>query len=154
MGMSAGSLAELLRFLTSQAPCEQTPDLAARAAEMLRERLRGPLPPSAASPGREAPSVLDALTDEHVRLETLKGLKDWAKGLARATRAEPDHTVATAVYFCAIASALLHHGRIITKYRPAELARSFLRLSDAAWLPDALRGSLREACCRCQETPH
>jgi hypothetical protein len=151
MGLSAGSLAELIRFLTSEAPCEQAPALAARAAVMLRELLRGPLPPSAAWVGHEAASVLDALTDEHADLETLKGLKDWAKELAKDTRTEPGHTVATAVYFCAIASALLYHGRVVTKYRPGELAKSFLRLGDALWLPEALRASLREACRRCQE---
>jgi len=150
-GMSGGTLAELIRFLTSKAPFEEAPDLAARAAEMLQERLRGPLPSAASPPPREAPSILAALTEGRVELEALEGLKDWAKSLAKATRAEPDHTVATAVYYCAIASALLHHGRLITKYRPRELAVSFLRLSDALWMPEALRTRLREACRRFQE---
>jgi hypothetical protein len=150
-GMSAETLAELIRFLTSKAPCEEAPDLAARAAERLQERLSAPMPSATPSPQRQAPTLLEALTDEHAGLAALTDVKNWAKGLARAGKAEPDHTVVTAVYYCAIAAALLRHGRLITKYRPGELAESFLRLSDALWIPQTLRTSLRDACRRCQE---
>ena len=124
-------------------------------AELLRARLAGTLP--------LAPDVVDALPaifgrlskeliplsgktldevlrDPDVSLDVIQTVKDYAKDLASRAGSEADHAASIAIYYAAIASAVLFHGKKITRHSFESLAESFETLGHKSWIPsDILR---------------
>jgi len=106
-------------------------------------------PPETLEQNGKATTIAQLLLGERSGLGVLCEIKEFAKRLARRNKAEPGHSVATAIYYAAIASALLHHGRKITAHSHRSLEASFLRLMAEPWLPAALYEHLGQACRFC-----
>jgi predicted RNase H-like nuclease (RuvC/YqgF family) len=85
--------------------------------------------------------LLDPETDLTV-IETIKVLH---KRQAESTVSESRQAVATAIYYAAIASALVHHDVRITKLSYESLGRSFEELVRSNWLPPGMKQLFVEA---------
>lgn len=112
-------------------------------AELLADLLAGSLPPT---PGVTdmLPSTLNQVcegimpfvgnTFKHLLLSpetdlvVIEAIKDHHKSKAEAAPSDLDREVATVVYYAAIASALVFHGCLITKFSYEDLQRSFSQL--------------------------
>jgi len=122
---------------------------------LLRAVLAGTLPPdkevvealsAIADPSlSEGGSLGQALLDPATPLATLEKIKDHGKRLALAKRPETEHSAAIAVYFAAIASALLFREKRITSYSYGELAEHFGTLGGKRWMAPPLAGHFRRA---------
>ena len=137
-----------------------SPDPVEMTAELLRNKLDGPLPPdptAAAKPpsaldniyNRLAPqsqrSLGEALVEPKTSLGTVLRIKDYAKQTAAQDRPKAQRNVATIVYYAAIASALLFHSRKITTYSYDAIAITLATLIDKPWIPQVLVEHLKAA---------
>lgn len=129
-------------------------------AELLRNKLDGPLPPDPAAVAK-LPSILDniykelvpggrrslgeALAEPKTDINTIVRIKDHAKQTAAPDCPEPQRTVSVTVYYTAIASALIFHDRKITTYSYDTVAVAFAKLLDKPWIPLALSEHLKTA---------
>ncbi len=94
-------------------------------------------------------SVRDLLTCRETDVRLLKIIRDHFKRKSKCTN--PDlRKVATAVYYAAIAYALVMHDLKITKFSNKDLSEAFSRLSDAEWIPRVLADLFGEASIYCQ----
>jgi hypothetical protein len=64
----------------------------------------------------------------------IRKIKDYSKKFVTSARSEAEHDAATAIYFAAIASALLFHDIKITKFSYKTLDESFAKLIDEKWI--------------------
>ena len=111
-------------------------------ADLLRARLAGPLPPGGRPLG-------EALLDEATAPAVLERIKDYGKSLVRRKQSDAEHSVGTAIYYAAIASALVFQGTKITRHSYPALADAFDKLSEKPWMaPELLRqfSRAREIC--------
>ena len=136
------------------------------AGELLQARLAGTLPLDTAVvdalpailgklQGELLPlagkSLGEVLLDANTELNAIKSIKDYGKKLAARRDSEADHSAATAIYFAAIASALLFHGERITSYSYEHLRESFNELRESTWIPSELYRHLSKACRMCEK---
>jgi len=108
------------------------------ADELLREWLAQPLPGNERSCG-------ELLHDPAAGADALTELKDHGKRLVRGAGSEAERAAATALYYAAIAAALVHTGAKISEHPDAKLAASFADLAARPWLPPGLAELLRRA---------
>jgi hypothetical protein len=104
---------------------------------------------SEAQARRATRSIGELLTDRRTDLATITAIKDYGKGLVHGRGEESALAAATAVYYAAIAAALVHHGRKITSYSHVRLVESFDRLIGRPWLTaeiDRLLSDARRLC--------
>jgi hypothetical protein len=160
MGLSPERLARLMAVGAEEIPHEVKEAPTEMTAEVLRERLAGPLPldkafadsvpeilrrpcgelsPVAGSPlGR----VLLAPETDPAVLETVK---EYGKGLSLKWKGGALHAAAVAVYYAAIASALVLHDRKITSHSYRSLADSFDMMIKKPWMMPELARLFKEA---------
>lgn len=121
----------------------------ATAAALLRERL-GSFVPVDRLVAQAVPDILDRLRrdlaplsgrtlgelllDASPNVGTLVTVKDYCKKLAAEDRSEPARTVAIAIYYAAIASALVFHSQKITTHSYENLEKSFKLLIEKPWM--------------------
>lgn len=89
------------------------------------------------------------LMNPQTDLAMVRTLKDYAKALSLSDAQGPEHTAAIAVYYAAIASALVFHGRKITRHSYETLRGAFSQLAEKNWLPREMKELFRrgrEAC--------
>jgi hypothetical protein len=91
------------------------------------------------------------LFDVNTELDIIKSIKDYGKKLAARRDSEADHSAATAIYFAAIASALLFHGERITSYSYEHLRESFNELIEGTWIPQELSRHFSKARKMCEK---
>ena len=132
-------------------------------AQLLVEMLAGRLPvsvPSVASgdsttrSARETsaclgPPIGDLLFGPSTELPTLRIVKEYGKQLARAATVPTQQAAATAIYYGAIAAALVWHHRALTHHSGPELENAFGMLEAKPWMEPrlkALLGQARKAC--------
>jgi hypothetical protein len=89
------------------------------------------------------------LTDPETDLPVLETIKDLHKKQAESSPSGQRKEVATAIYYAAIASALVHHDVKITKLSYKSLSRSFEELAGSDWLPADTKRLVAEAHKRC-----
>lgn len=121
------------------------------SARLLRDRLAGPLPLEEsvvdALPvvlGRFCREVLpmagrplgEILADSTASRDALELIKDYGKILSHRHRDTAQQSVAIAIYYAAIAAALVHHGHKITAHSYEKLATAFGRLIEKKWMED------------------
>jgi hypothetical protein len=91
----------------------------------------------------------DVLTDPKSDLDTIRKVRRYGKRMASRKSSEAKHAMAIAIYFAAIASALIFHDVKITTYSYRSLKASFGNLADKPWMPTVLIGLFtkgREVC--------
>jgi len=124
--------------------------------DLLRARLGGLLPvepddrdPEGAAWGQLMQEALplggrslgEVLLDRRTGPGTLETIKDYAKRLGKDP--EPSRSVALAIYFAAIAAALLYHDLKITRHGYPALVKALGKLAEAPWMPRRLAGHFR-----------
>ena len=134
-----------------------------QTAQLLVEMLAGRLPvsvPSVASGDsttRSAgetsaclgPPIGDLLFSPATELSTLRIVKEYGKHLARAATVPTQQAAATAIYYGAIAAALVLQHRALTHHSGPELENAFAMLEAKPWMEPrlkALLGQARKAC--------
>jgi hypothetical protein len=88
---------------------------------------------------------LDLLLDEETPLRELRTVKTTAKRLCAGACSRPWRGLTRAVYFTAIAAALVHHDDLISKKPMPELIRVMRLLAGSHCLPPAWRPIIVEA---------
>ena len=136
------------------------------AGELLRARLAGTLPLKTAvvdalpailgKLGKDllplsGKSLGEVLLDESTDLKAVKAIKDYGKRLAARKDTEADHAAAIAIYYAAIASALLFHDERITSHGYEYLRASFEELAEEAWIPAGLTRHFSKARKMCEK---
>ena len=151
-GVSPQKLAKLLNLADAHELPEADDLLNQAKAELLEGRLEAPLPPEAAGmalppalAGSDAPPLGRILQDHQVDLATLESVKQYGKLTAAQEEADAEQETATAVYYAAIAAALVHHDRRITSHSFENLRRSFAVLAETPWMSPAMAGLFQQA---------
>ena len=143
--------------------CDLTPDEARE--DMLDRRLGGTLPLTtiqaadlAAFVGEfrerlplQGRALGEVLLDEETELDTLVEIKEHGKALSTSTESEVDRDIGLAIYYAAIASAILFCGEAITTRSPKALADVLGTLIDKRWLNPKLARHLGKACKICEK---
>ena len=91
----------------------------------------------------------DLLLDPQTKVATIRRVKDYAKDLGAASRDQAERDVALAVYFAAIAGALVYHEVKISQHTYSSLEQSFEKLSGEKWVSPGLSRLFRKARRRC-----
>jgi len=92
------------------------------------------------------------LEDPKTDISALKQIKDFGKKLVEGAQSEVEHDAAAAIYYAAIASALVFHGRRITTLSYEDLTNSFSALLESSWLTPNLVRLFKKAHKFCQRT--
>jgi len=98
----------------------------------------------------------EVLLDPGVELATLGVLKDYGKALARRREEGARCAAATALYYAAIAAALVAHGERITQHSYEKLEGAFARLAAKPWMAPSVKTLFDRAgliCLREREAP-
>ena len=92
---------------------------------------------------------IKALLNNQADIEAIKRIKDAGKSMVRGARSDAEHKAATAVYYAAIASAMVSRQRRITSLSYESLSKSFADLAEDSWVTRELRdlfGKAQEIC--------
>jgi len=134
------------------------------AAEVLADMLNNAFPLAAAEGGplrdpgqrrREGrrttcvKAIGDLLMEPNSDLAAIKALKDHTKALVSSSEDDAEHAGATAIYYAAIAHALLFHGRKITGHSYGKLQEAFEKLAGKPWVPSEVKTLYRKASAVC-----
>ena len=87
----------------------------------------------------------DLLQDSQTKIAFIRRIKDFAKELGSSAKDKVERDVALAVYFAAIAVALVFHDVRISQYSYKELAQSFETLAEHDWTTLSLANLYKEA---------
>ena len=141
-------------------------DLDRARADLLRLRLAGTLPVKTemaqALPAivtrlckellpLEGRSLGEVLLDRHTPLDVLETIKDFGKKASARKDRKVEHDVAIAIYYAALAAAVLFHDKKITKWSYSHLAKAFDSLITKTWMADELAALLRKAKEACED---
>jgi len=85
-------------------------------------------------------SLLDVLLSPHTDVGLLQAIKDCSKALSAGLDSRTEATLATTIYYAALASALAYHGRKISRYSYEALERSFATFAEKRWMCPELAG--------------
>jgi len=87
----------------------------------------------------------DLLQDSRTKIAVIRKTKDFAKELGNSAKDKIERDVALAVYFAAIATALVFHDARISQYSYKKLAQSFEALAERDWIIPDLAKLYKEA---------
>jgi len=96
-------------------------------------------------------TIRELLLDPETHLVVIKTLKDYGKGLVRRAGPNAKETAATVIYYAAIASALVFHGRRITQHSYRTLYEAYTELRRRSWVPSELKDLFEKARRICRE---
>jgi len=169
LGINPESLARLLGIAISSDSNEGTDDSTHNTAQLLKARLAGTLPLDT-TVVEELPAILGQLRKDLVPLEgrtlgevvtgpksdlgAIKKIRQYAKKMASRKRSEADWAVAIAIYYAAIASALVFHDMKITTHSYESLEASFAKLINKPWMSAELNSLFIRALKLCQKKSH
>lgn len=163
-GLQLEQLGRLMRIGDDREPPKDEAERDELTAELLRERLMGTLPlPStivdalplvlkpvcpALAPmgGRQLGEVL---LDPQTDLAVIKEIKDYGRRLAdreeyRPNRG-PEYAAAVAIYYGAIAAALVFHDEKITSFSFEKLTEALAEVAGKPWMTSELKDLLKRA---------
>lgn len=83
-------------------------------------------------------SLGEILLDPEVDVGLLQTIKDHCKMVSGSLVSEAEASVATAIYYAAIASSIIHHDHKISHYPYETLGESFFVLGKKSWIPPEL----------------
>jgi len=103
--------------------------------------------PATAQPGGEA--IGEILRNPSSEVETVRRIKRHAKRWATRAASGDEHDTAAAIYYAAIAHALVFQDQRITQFPLPTLAETYARLSEEHWVPKELVALFQQAqaCC-------
>ena len=164
-GLGTQEISQLLRVASEEMPevsrTAEKDDMGAA----LRERLAEHLPPDAPAL-KSLPEQLgdlktmiatlasetlsELLADSKTPIEAFIAVKDHAKRWSKTAQSQASHHSANALYYAAIAGALVFRQQKITKFADEDLRQSFTQLRDTKWIPGKLRRLFDAAGQSCQ----
>jgi hypothetical protein len=97
------------------------------------------------------PPIGELLQDPKTSLAVLSDIKQYAKARGNQAGSEVEKDVFLAVYFAAIAGALVYHRERITEHFAGSLTQFLHSFANAAWIPTDLVDLFRKAIPSCQE---
>jgi hypothetical protein len=95
-------------------------------------------------------SIAEVLGDPKADLGILQQIKDHFKQISRTTDSKAERHVTTAIYFAAIACALVIYNQKISEYSMDTISASFKTISAKPWITKDLKGLYAEAQKVCQ----
>ena len=158
-GIRGERLARLLAIGKADAEDEKLLSLKTKS-ELLRSGLSAPFPPDGAAVDslsravgrlREKLQPLsdrtlgEILLDANTGVEVFRAIKGFFKERAQNGSHEELRAVAGAVYYAAIAGALVTCNEKISSFSCADLDRGLARLMDRDWIPPELKDLFRKA---------
>ncbi len=166
-GLDPERMADLLRigFEIGDSVAEVSAD--EEKGELLLDRLAEPLllDPSYVRLLPDAPHLLsnamelcsgntieDLLLNKDVEVGLVKKVKDLNNKFSRRTDSKVEKDVAIAIYYAAIASAMVFRGQKITGFEYSDLEKSFEQLQGKSWMPTDLRNLFERACGVCRDS--
>ncbi|MHC4109504.1 MAG: hypothetical protein ACYSUY_00415 [Planctomycetota bacterium] len=165
-GLSPEQLAHLLKIGSDTSHADNEVDREQKKTELLHDWLTATLPLDAAI-AKALPTILrrlcqelrplagkafgDLLKDPKTDIAAIRKIKDYSKKMVGCAKSETEHDAATAIYYAAIASALVFHNQRITKFSYESLNNSFSTLTGHNWLTPDLAQLLKEASEFCRE---
>jgi len=166
-GLSPRKVALLLKIGASDPKdTDQTSPEEARA-ELLRDRLANRLPADSLAvqqllahlgelyntfSSASGESIERRLLDRGTEIDTLRRIKEYGAALSRSAQSTVEQETANVIYYGAIASVLIFHGRRITDFKLEDLQGAFTTLSGMPWLPPALAGHFKQAVQFCRQS--
>ena len=101
------------------------------------------------TPRVEGRSLLALLNDPHTSVQDLRAIKEYAKAKTGTAETEARYEAAGAVYYGAIAAALVFHDELISHSSWRQLHESFSSLNAKEWIIPDLQRLFRQAkeCC-------
>lgn len=91
------------------------------------------------------PSAGQLLGDPAAKLQAIEKINREAKHLAATSAIDAQRSAATAVYYAAIAHALVYHQKQISKISGAQLIQALADLESRPWISPALRSLYAQA---------
>lgn len=163
-GLGSDKLAQLLQLgadeENSAMPEDVNAEKAARLAALLKHS-----PPLSAVLAQSLPAIIQRVCQELESLpeNTVDGIlldpssdvgvidqiKKYAKQRSKSACSSAEREAAIAMYYAAIASAMVFHNKQITKNSTAKLKKSFERLSALEWMDGRIAGLLSDAASLC-----
>jgi hypothetical protein len=130
------------------------PDENEQRGDLLCDILRCPLPADVSEHGAVPPGVGkpcpgfrtvagpplgELLQDPQTEVAVLRRVKEYAKSLGCNAGSEVEKDVFLAVYFAAIAAAMVFHNELITEHFARDLTQFLDSFAQAAWMPTDLK---------------
>ena len=84
-------------------------------------------------------TIITLLKNPWTELDIIKKVKAYSKEISSGIKGQPDYEVAAAIYYGAIASALLFHNKKITTHSYEKLVTSFKRMIEKSWISTDLK---------------
>jgi len=165
-GLSPEKLARLLNIGSDIGETPNEPDPEEKKAQLLHDWLAATLPLDAVLI-ESLPVILqrlhrqlwpylgepfgNLLKNPKIDILVIRKIKDYSKKLVTSAKSKAEHDAATAIYFAAIASALLYNDVKITKFSYKSLDESFSRLVDQKWITAEMAELFSRACIVCRQ---
>lgn len=156
----------LLKLALESDQNKKTPDTEKDRAGLLLDTLSSKLPINPALL-ESLPAVLRSLSEElqsvsglplgkllqnpKTKTTLLRRIKDFGKELGTSANNEIERDVALAIYYAAIAGALVFHNVKISEYSYKQLEQYFVTLSKHVWIPPSLAGLYKNAYKYCRQ---
>jgi hypothetical protein len=164
-GLSPEKLANLLSIGSELSRQQIQADPEQKKADLLCDLLEEPLPlddavvkylPANLTNICENLSLLSGdtigslLQNPNSDISLIKKVKDCSKNLSKSAKSKAEHDTAIAIYYAAIASALIFHGQKTTSFSFEDLNKSFCALIDKPWVPSEIISLYKKASEICQ----
>ncbi|UCD51656.1 MAG: hypothetical protein JSW27_03305 [Phycisphaerales bacterium] len=152
-GLDSEKVIRLLQIAAERPQPDARPDEPEVKAELLRDKLAETLSLYEAQsdelPARQtqmACAIADLagdpigelLLDPATDLALIRRIKDHGRKISESANSTPERHVGNAIYYAAIAAALLFHGTHITTHSSTDLNKSLQRLASETWISDSL----------------
>jgi hypothetical protein len=95
--------------------------------------------------------MIDLLLAPGTELAVVKCLKEYGKWLVRQATGKEERAAGTAIYYAAIAAAIVFHQERITELPSATLRESFAEMLKEPWIPQELKDLFHRARGACQQ---
>ena len=96
-------------------------------------------------------SMREALLDATTEIAAVEQIKDHARARGKTDCPEAEQAAMMALYYAAIAHALVHHGKRITAHGYGHLRSAYSQLIESKWVPEDLRALFAQARGACEE---
>lgn len=94
-------------------------------------------------------SFKSLLLDPETDLRIIKTIKDLHKRQTKSASSELEQEVAAIIYYASIASALVHHDVMITKFSYKDMGQSLAELRKSKWLQSDMKNLFSDAYDQC-----
>jgi len=90
-------------------------------------------------------SLGELLLSRETALSSVEKIKEYGKKVSASAGSEAEYEASAAIYYAAIASALVFHDQKITHYSYQELVSYFSSLTDKKWIPAKIKRLFKKA---------